>query len=549
MSLGDFLTDESLGSWADEMENMPVAPTEHRTGYGERRGFSGSDRMGSGYGDRSSFAREQLPLPDKPPYTAHVGNLSFDVTESDITDYFAGCSVTNVRIVEDKLERKPKGFGYVEFGNVDGLKKALQLNGTQFSGRNIRVSVAEPRMYLSPHLMESKMGQVLIYSLSPYQRKIDQKLVISAIGPEKALFQPYQQNNAAAPIEDMVTEIGTGTMRLMRAVIELIDVELLSSKEMVSNWERKGPLSPLPQTGHGGNEGARPRTRDGPRDRGRQSPAWGEGRSQDGSRPPRKEYDRPHIDRAPTAPEMDNQWRSKMRPDPPAAKSPTISAATSKSSSPAAAAAPPLAPAVRPKLNLQKRTVSEAESTSPASAVSEAKASPFGGARPIDTAAREKEIEDKRQLALRQKKEQEEKAREEKRLAKEAAKAEKPATENHRVENGDEPKPVKTTSNFEILRKAGADDEGEADVDEETEGESKNGAIVEDKEVKPKEIVREMPPKERSDGQKGGSNAKANGLASEPSNAELEADGWSTVTAKGKNSRRGNHQANRAIAS
>lgn len=89
--------------------------------------------------------REQLPLPDKPPYTAHIGNLSFDVTESEVTDYFTGCSVTNVRIVEDKLERKPKGFGYVEFATLDGLKKALEFNGTQFSGRNIRVSVAEPR--------------------------------------------------------------------------------------------------------------------------------------------------------------------------------------------------------------------------------------------------------------------------------------------------------------------------------------------------------------------------------------------------------------------
>lgn len=63
----------------------------------------------------------------------------------DVEDYFTGCEVTNVRIVEDKIEHKPKGFGYVEFGSLDGLKKALTMNGTQFQGRNIRVSVAEPR--------------------------------------------------------------------------------------------------------------------------------------------------------------------------------------------------------------------------------------------------------------------------------------------------------------------------------------------------------------------------------------------------------------------
>lgn len=95
--------------------------------------------------DRGFPPRESLPLPSKPPFTAHLGNLSFDATEGDIQDFFSGCSVTSVRIVEDKMERKPKGFGYVEFGTLDGLKKALDLNSTQFQGRNIRISIAEPR--------------------------------------------------------------------------------------------------------------------------------------------------------------------------------------------------------------------------------------------------------------------------------------------------------------------------------------------------------------------------------------------------------------------
>jgi translation initiation factor 4B len=95
--------------------------------------------------DRGYAVREELPMPTKPPYTAHLGNLSFDATEGDIRDFFGDCEITNVRIVEDKMEMKPKGFGYAEFGSVDGLKKALDLSGTQFQGRNIRVSVAEPR--------------------------------------------------------------------------------------------------------------------------------------------------------------------------------------------------------------------------------------------------------------------------------------------------------------------------------------------------------------------------------------------------------------------
>lgn len=43
------------------------------------------------------------------------------------------------------MDQKPKGFGYVEFASLDGLKTALTLTDTQFMGRPIRVSVAEPR--------------------------------------------------------------------------------------------------------------------------------------------------------------------------------------------------------------------------------------------------------------------------------------------------------------------------------------------------------------------------------------------------------------------
>jgi translation initiation factor 4B len=88
-----------------------------------------------------------LPLPTKPPYTAHLGNLPFDAKEVDIEDFFKNCNVISVRIVTDKLDQRPKGFGYVEFSTLDGLKKALDLNAEQFLGRTIKISVADPRKF------------------------------------------------------------------------------------------------------------------------------------------------------------------------------------------------------------------------------------------------------------------------------------------------------------------------------------------------------------------------------------------------------------------
>jgi RNA recognition motif-containing protein len=110
--------------------------------------------------------REELPMPTQPPYTAHIGNLSFDATSEDVSDLFVDCEVTSVRIVEDKLTRTPKGFGYVEFGSVEGLKKALAFQGTQMKGRNIRVSVAEPRTFVGFFFVTSQV-QAYILTDSP----------------------------------------------------------------------------------------------------------------------------------------------------------------------------------------------------------------------------------------------------------------------------------------------------------------------------------------------------------------------------------------------
>ena len=333
-----------------------------------------------------------------------------------------------------------------------------------------------------------------------------------------------------------------------------------------SNWERKGPLTPSVPSSQPARSMDRPISRDEPRER-KNSPAWGEGRSQDGSRPPRREFvERPQVERAPTAAETDNQWRSKMRPDPPAVlaapaatatKSPTPS--NRELSNPPSPAAPP-PPTVRPRLNLQKRTVSEAPNESaPASATSDAKASPFGAAKPIDTFAREKEIEEKRELAMRQKKEAEdkareekraadEKAREEKRLAKEAEKAavpkEKAGNQEEEKANGDAPPAARS---YEILRRATED---ETLADEEADAEGEIGQIVEDKAVKPKEIVRDIPVKNSDNAWRNGT-ATAESQASEssaPSADTLEKDGWSTVS-KPRNNRRGGNQPARAIAS
>lgn len=93
--------------------------------------------------------RDNLPqtLPDKPPFTAHLGNLSYDATVDSVTEFFEGCNVLSVRIIEDREQNRPKGFAYAEFADLEGLKTALTRDGQSFEGRNIRIKVADPRKF------------------------------------------------------------------------------------------------------------------------------------------------------------------------------------------------------------------------------------------------------------------------------------------------------------------------------------------------------------------------------------------------------------------
>ena len=96
-----------------------------------------------GYATRE---RDSFPtrIPDRPPYTAHLGNLSYDATVETVTEFFDDCAVVSVRIIEDRDSQRPKGFAYAEFETADDLKKALERDGRQFQGRSIKVKVAEP---------------------------------------------------------------------------------------------------------------------------------------------------------------------------------------------------------------------------------------------------------------------------------------------------------------------------------------------------------------------------------------------------------------------
>ncbi|KAH0833155.1 hypothetical protein J3R83DRAFT_12181 [Lanmaoa asiatica] len=147
MSLNEFLGDSTLGSWADEMDALPTAPSiktddDRLPRPGDR--FNRRDDFASSRPDRPfPSVREEVPLPSHPPFTAFIGNLAFDITENELASFFNPHQAKSIKIIKDR-DDKPKGFGYIEFAELDALKDALSRTGTSLSGRTIRVSVAEP---------------------------------------------------------------------------------------------------------------------------------------------------------------------------------------------------------------------------------------------------------------------------------------------------------------------------------------------------------------------------------------------------------------------
>lgn len=91
-------------NWADDVDNLQLdTALPMRDAAGSRRGndwlTSQPDR-----GDRQLMndsdrgfdrgpPRQELPLPSAPPYTAFVGNLSFDVREPEVEDFLAPSKV------------------------------------------------------------------------------------------------------------------------------------------------------------------------------------------------------------------------------------------------------------------------------------------------------------------------------------------------------------------------------------------------------------------------------------------------------------------------
>lgn len=96
----------------------------------------------------STPKREARPLSERPDNctTVFCGNLSFDIDDDKMAEFFAKCGeVKQIRWLTDRESGEFKGCGFVEFTTCEAVDAAVKMNGEQCLGRGIRLDYSAPR--------------------------------------------------------------------------------------------------------------------------------------------------------------------------------------------------------------------------------------------------------------------------------------------------------------------------------------------------------------------------------------------------------------------
>lgn len=77
----------------------------------------------------------------------YVGNLSYDVTQTDLTNAFAEYgTVKKANVLMDRETQRPRGFAFVDMSSDAEEDAAIEaLDGAEWMGRDLKVNKAKPK--------------------------------------------------------------------------------------------------------------------------------------------------------------------------------------------------------------------------------------------------------------------------------------------------------------------------------------------------------------------------------------------------------------------
>lgn len=120
---------QKVSSWADECDDDDDRPTRHEV-------------IELPTAPRSARIFEDDSIPYNPPFVAKVSNLPFDTNEGEVEDFFIDKDIVvkEMRLARD--DNRLRGFGQIEFEGREDLISALMIPDATIRNRRVRIELA-----------------------------------------------------------------------------------------------------------------------------------------------------------------------------------------------------------------------------------------------------------------------------------------------------------------------------------------------------------------------------------------------------------------------
>lgn len=127
----------------------------------------------------------------------YVGNLSYDVAESDLEELFKGVgAVRRIEIVYNRNTHRSKGYGFVEMLDIDEAKRTVEVLHDQFfMGRKLTVSGAKSQEHEAAEKEESA-GETKAQAMP----------ALAPLPPKEQVLDLVPEPKAEEPVAEAITE-------------------------------------------------------------------------------------------------------------------------------------------------------------------------------------------------------------------------------------------------------------------------------------------------------------------------------------------------------
>ncbi|CAH1407676.1 unnamed protein product [Nezara viridula] len=126
-------------NWADEVDkeiDTSIQYTHHDNN------ASGKFVLPTAPRASRSTAFDESKLPTTGPFQAYLSNIPYDLNEDELVALFQDLKIKSVRLPKEEKTARAKGFGYIEFEDRASLCTALSLGDPTLKGRIIKIELA-----------------------------------------------------------------------------------------------------------------------------------------------------------------------------------------------------------------------------------------------------------------------------------------------------------------------------------------------------------------------------------------------------------------------